>query len=82
MSDTTVQDRPDTASGQTQEPIVFKLEKKRYEGALFNIEDADRTENGPLMSGSITLVENDPKSRVPLSAFLSTSDTTDRKSVV
>lgn len=72
MSDTSVQDRTDAV----QAPIVFKLEKKRYEGALFNIEEDDRTENGPLMSGSITLTENDPKSRVPLSAFLATADTT------
>jgi len=55
-----------------QAPIDFELTTARYNGALFNIPEEDIVDNGPLMSGSVTVDEV----RIPLSAFFAQSKET------
>lgn len=59
--------QPSQAGNDVRQLISFSLtEQSKATGALFNIQESDRSENGPIMSGSLEI----DGAKVPLCGFL------------
>lgn len=57
---------------EPRQPIEFELVDQKYQGALFQIDPAKRSDRGPLMSGNLAVGQ----AKVPLSAFFDVSQET------